>query len=674
MSDQVNPDRPQRRNGPDQSLSQPAAKKRKNVINILSLPEEALIKIASFLTQEDTLSLLYSNKAFERACKTRLYKKIIICEKYQDHYFFDMCNEKKITILSGWDNILNFFRMFHMKSFNDSPIDISKCVEDITSYNFLDRGRVDSYKVLSHSDLTTILNLRQFWNTVINGFDNLKVLVIPNLPLEKIFCLSPKLRYNLQKISICTEDDGALGSLDKYDIKLPSLKVLKLNFGKSLEKAKSAIDVVLKVITSDQMQNSTLEEIELNGLFGQADRHTEHTLRHLNFTNDINLTSVFVKGFNKGSKWEPYQFVSSISDNEAETDSENEIEGERDEAEDEIFRNAQEPHEMDGYDAAATDRESQIAYLLSEIEGSDVVFNGLSKTVSGLLYPILMHLRKKSVRFNNIKKLSLSNFEIPRERFEDEISIQLLVRTIFPNIENHVECLELRNIINTTFHDPYRNNVPYFQSDIPPSAINIFSDSPKQFPRLKKIFCCCGIDDSDIQDILEDVDRENKYNVCKLQLYELKNLLIKSPSVENIVVYASRHVHLRHFYRLISETPFRDNLKKLTFAKPDHFTQVARKILNARVFKKFNHFRNLKVLDDYYFGCSKKLVEHFIKTSRVNDFDDKDSISHTEDTEFFKEEFEYLFANDVKKFFRVCKNLQEFTYHGYTFERKNFLI
>lgn len=673
-----------RKSGP---LGPSTSQKRKKA-TIFSLPDEALVKIASFLTQEDTLSLLYSNKGFERACKIRLYKRIVICEKYQDHYFYDLCKEKRITILSGWDNILAFFRMFYMKSQAASSFDASVCVEELVSYNFLDRGRIDAYRYLSNSDLANILQLRQFWSTVVNGFKNLKSFITPKLPLEKVFFLSPEIRGKLTKLSINAEDDSALGSLDNYDIELPNLRVLKLNFAEKFESTNKVLEIIMKIaFGKHETSNSKLEELEFNGCFGRVDRDTEHSLRHLNLTKDINLTSVFASGFECGRELlhpPPSGTANGCrgEEDELKTDSEDEEDGEKNDAQDQILEDIVKQYVQNtflGEPEIFDPKNPSAETYMRSINDRSIRFDGLTQHDCKYLRLVLNRMASMGAKFVNLKKLTLSNFGFSRQDFEGDTSIMRDFQLIFPNFEDNIEVLEMRNLNHSILYQNRPPGVNYFENDGAPSLVSSFVDSPKIFPKLRKVFYYCFIDDHDLSTLLgmssELPPDIPDLNPNKVQLEHLSRFISKAPLLEEIVVYSSKFLELRHFYRAILRSSHKKQLKKLTYTQPIELRRVARKILNVKVFKRFNSFSNLKFLDDYYFGYSKKLVEHFIKTTRVDNYDDtEDLLLHTEETELFKEDFKYLFLDDVKKFFRICPNLQEFTYYGYTFERKEVII
>jgi len=639
-----------------------AGLKKSNKVTIFTLPEQTLINIACNLSQEDAVSLLYSNKHFERACKVRLYKTIVICEKYQDRYFYDLCKAKKITILSGWENILKFFSMFYMENQNNLGVDPAKCVENISGYGFLDRGRLDSYKYLSNSDLTNILQLREFWSTAVNSFINLKSFVFPKFPLEKIFSINQDLRNNLIKLSIGIENDNNL-PLEKYNLGLPNLKSLRINLPeKTIDVDTRMIKLLLKLISrNDKGENDKLEEIEFNGCFGKVDRNVEHQLRHMKLTRDINLTTSFLIGYELGLKKqvklmndESNDFATNNIDG-IDSDSDDEIEGERDEENenDDILKSL----------VLQVEEERSIPFLQREKFNMDdmTTLPALKQAYITLpsvefdeeccseLYGLFEKLKKENVKFTNIKNLKFSNvrFDTIDTSLEVKNMLQNCFLYMFPNYQN-IQILELRNV--------------YSVKDQDNSFISTLTGKIGSSTRMKKLIFSLSYSD-------EDQDQNQESSDI------LSTFLNKSWFMEELVVFGSLKTRLKHLYRVIFKSKFgKEKIKKLSFTNPYNIIEVCRKILNARIFRKFNKFENLKILDDYYFGCSKKLIEHFIKMTRINDYDSDDYLLYNSDTEFFKEDFYYVYGREVKKFFKICPNLEQFTYYGYTFLRKRIMV
>ncbi|CCH46495.1 hypothetical protein BN7_6088 [Wickerhamomyces ciferrii] len=691
-------------------------------INILSLPDECLRRVTQNLTQEDTLSLLYSNSHFERACKFRLYRNIIICEKYQDHYFYELSKQKKTTILSGWDNIIKFFRMFYLNSQKGKNLDLAKYFEEISTYNFLDRGRVDPFKVLSKSDLTNILSLRQFWDIAINSFVNLKVFYGPKLPLEKVFSFKETIVSNLRKLSISIDDFSPLGPLEDYDINLPHLKNLKINSDRDSSGTytprvrldfKTCLVLAKLLIVDGSANNTTLEELEINGSFGSMDRRTEHKLRHANLTEGTSLTLSYILGFRNATssvmKEVPSLSTNGLdeyeSDNDkdaADTDEEQEEEGER-EYDDDIYNDiAAQFSTRNGSGINEYLRESlDFEPPTPEIVGSShnklgfdlQAYNSLPGLrnanfqyfESGITSPrdeffavLVDNFVQNGIKLLNLKKLSVANMGFEKEHFLPGSNFLKNFDELFPN-SHKLETLDFRQVSHALYifnenEEPLNDNeeAEFFQNDVP-SFITHLTNSIQAFNNLKKLVLYTY----QYQGLGEPTEYEHGFmgNHCIKLHTQLQAFSAKTPNLEELVVFGPDKTKLRHFYRILYKSHARKTIKKLTYHQPEIISELCSKILNARIFKKFNKHKNLKMLDDYYFGCSKKIVEHFITTSRVENYCGNELMKYNEDTMFFKDEFLYLFGDDAKRFFRICPKLEEFTLYGFTFERnKNILV
>lgn len=683
------------------------------VTSLASLPDEVLVPIAAVLDQQDALALLYSAKAFAHAARLRLYRRILICEKHQDTYFYRLSRRHKFTLLSSWKSITRFFKYLHAHR--------SSCiydyVEELSSYNFLDHGnKIDSYKYLSASDLNNILSLRQCWEIVLNNFKGLKKFVFPKLPIEKLMLLSSDIKANLVEISINLEDDHGIEELPQLKelFKFPKLKKLVLNLDHRLE-VNGTMFVILQCILDDHkntqneggvIENDVLEELEINGNFGKLDRDFEHFLRHCSIDKDVSLKSSFLKGYETGEQLhkygrtvneltngrkmkqttvvdlETFEDVHDAVEEDEENDDEDDEEG--DAQDDDIIDVDSSDSDFEEHD------EDELAPVLDNVQFNETHINNLNFGYNSFEYSTAIVQFLDTYKFNKLQKLTFSHLNFNSQQAD-------YLRNILTLHSSHLKSLHFNNCYilypfgadaatQSDTIDPIKliNEIP---GDVPVPQLKdfTFSLTPLDF----------SITESNYSFLLEqvlvdginlyyDIPSDVKPRIREIEDMHLANLelfIIRSENLENLKIHLSsttlKLVNFVNLFKSIITVKPDLSLKHIKFFNKVDIFKIIRKLINIKIFKKFNNFNNLNLIDDYHFGLFKELIEFFNGVSRVDNYGTQvfETLRTTENHGvcLFEQEFKYLFREEVKFFFQALQSLESFEYFGFTFYRKDVL-
>lgn len=256
-----------------------------------------------------------------------------------------------------------------------------------------------------------------------------------------------------------------------------------------------------------------------------------------------------------------------------------------------------------------------------------------------------------------------------------------MFNSVFPNFHEKVEVLEFRNV----YHKPLTVDVELFMENPDPrlrngwgviertnSFLTYFIESQKVFPKLKKMMFFSSPDAKQILGAIKNnfliQDREvmnpfSKY--CEL----LIDFTLLTPNLEELIFVAPSEVGFKTFMRIVHQSPRRQFFKKLSFFSYDGIFSCCTKILNAKVFKRFDNFDDLREIDNYQYLCSQIIKEHFISCSKIQDYEGHEKLKNSKNTMFFKKEFEYVFGGDALLMFKKCPKLKEITIYGFTFYR-----
>ncbi|CCH44913.1 hypothetical protein BN7_4482 [Wickerhamomyces ciferrii] len=688
---------------------------------ILSLPNECLRRITRHLSQKDTLSLLYSNSHFERSCKARLYRKIILSE-YPMYDLKELAEKKKITMVSSGimmlsgGKILKFFEMFHNNRKQGVNPDLAKYVEEIITYEHFEKDPGVSTIYSMMSEMRFKKYMRNVWNDVLSSFMDLEVFIAPRLPLEKLFQLNNHILSNLQKISICIEGNNTYG-ISRYNVELPNLKVLKLYtlpIDNKVYRSKASIERLLMVaellISNGSTNNTNLEELELNGSFRSHDMKTRKNFQGLK-DNGSDLMQSYISGFKSAAlgrcqNLKPYYTSNNLdyaSDNEPfydRSDDEADEEGENEDDHDEIFDDLVSKYGAMDRRGRSIQKEVYIneAWKFNSDNLKDTLY-GLRNAYfqypqfendikrSEFLSTFVSALFQKDIKLLNLKKLSIVNMGFTKSIFQDNNgSFQNELSSVIPNMHK-LEELDIRNVTQ----DCYIFDPAFPEDDFPlddnellefledtgyPSLMNFFTNHstvPQIYENLKKLVFFVNPYLGYIEEVYINENPYLKFNS------QLPDFFQKTPNLEELIIFGPQETRLKHIYRMIKQSPVRMTLKNLTYHETQWISKIYSKILNARIYRKFHKHLNLKILNDYYEACSKKLTNHFLITTTVDSYNPDNEIDkfgkNHKDTLFFKEEFLYLFGKDARRFFKICPQLEEFTLYGFTFQKNiNILI
>lgn len=616
------------------------------------LPEDILVLVASYLEQEDVLSLLYTSKAFSEACRLRLYRKILICEKYQDTYFYELSKTYKFTLLSSWPKILCFFSYLHL---NRNSC-IYNYVEKLLSFNYLDNlYKNDEFKHLNDIDFKNFMKLRQYWEIVVNNFKKLKSFIFPKLPIEKLVLISDELKMALIELSIDLFDED--NQSQAYNFCLPSLQKITLNVsGYPVNNTKSILDPF------NNGSNEKLIQLELNGNFGVLDRQFEHFLRHLSIKNFVGLNSSFQEGYRTSKMiFEDLELTqqkilkikkSNATIHDVETFSYC--------SDDENFENA--PY----FEHRSVSDEDFLEPLLQEVRFestnlfSDVnnELNIVSKFLDGFITTI------SEIKFSKLQKITLSNCLFEVEAIEELIHfLKLNSQIIELNFNN---CYFMDNAglqVFNNLHDV--NNLKNFTF-----GFLTFDDSLYDFDDL--IGRISQYDSSIVSKydgrILKFLHQEHRTDIENFEnekLIELQEFLLLNKNLENLNIKLSSYsINLDKIFRLIKN----ENIKTIKYFNKVEIFKIIIKLINLKIFKNFSNFSNLNLIDDYYFGLFKKLIEFFNKVCK-NDNYNLNEFKLFNNFEFFDNEIKYLYLDEIKPFFKKFTNLEKFEYFGFTIYR-----
>ncbi|KAH3680792.1 hypothetical protein WICMUC_000143 [Wickerhamomyces mucosus] len=622
-------------------------KKPKNELNLQNLPEEILINIISNLSQSDTYNLISLSKSFLKPCRLRLYSKIIICEKYQDTFYYQLTRKQKSTILSSFLNILKFFRFIYTNILNNNDENIKNLqylgiVENLSSFNYLDCGELDIHRYLTKNDLKNVLELRQYWDIVINQFKGLKYWNFPKLSIEKLNYLNSNIKNQLKHISLSLKFENDYDNFDN-NVNFYNLESLVLNFD-GVEAIPLECLKFLKII----LQNNNLKSLELNGKFGIFDRNLEHYLRHYDFNNDINVKSSFMKGFEIGELMFKHRF--SIDEIRRTYDDKGLPEVDRDHREDEEEEEEEEDDEEEEEELDETaigttvDNTTQgddidvdlLSPILNNIKfGKDCYFLGYSPSFTNdaeNLADLLNYFKEWRINFAKLEKLSIKNFDFNSIIINND------------NISN--DYWVINNFLKELFES---GNLKEFQSINNFNTNGILKENQSSFDKL----------------IIIEENSSNKFEELQ-NIGSIKYLKYYQLHVDKFKINRKSNnweiIELFEFLKLNQP-----NLEILNFCKPAEILIVIRKILNLKIFKTFQKFNNFNKIDDYFFENYKKLIEIFNQVLRIEDYGSiNDEIIGIEE---FKQEFEYLFNDEVQQIWKICKKLKKFYYFGHCFER-----
>ncbi|CCH44914.1 hypothetical protein BN7_4483 [Wickerhamomyces ciferrii] len=710
---------------------------------ILSLPDECLRRITCHLSQKDTLSLLYSNSHFERACKVRLYRSIIICEKSldrSDYYFAKLVEQKQFIVLTGFDNIKKFFQMFHTNLVQGKNPGLAKYVQEIITYDFLERDLLENIWFRSKSLEETMNYLKLVWDDVLNSFINLKVFIGPKLSLHKVFEFSKHITSNLQKLSISIEND--LSWTSDQDLELPQLKSLKLNIPSrkgsrpprhpnldTITGFEKLLVLAKLFIINRSTNNTTLEELELNASFGSDDLESYRSVLESQLTNrNSHSFQSYASGFRNAISDNPNAkppYCSNELDNESEngeihfhTDGEEDEDDDNEEDEDDDNEEDEDDDNEEDEDKNNDEIFKKLVnkYREKDLEGNSIMrvsYEGENLRLDPYFFDnnqlagsrnvnlqyhkhptelpeseffsyFIFALFEKNIKLLNLKRLSIVNMRFGKYLFEDFTpAFQNRLSKVIPNFHK-LQQLDIKNVAHDSLmFDPTERDFidideeigDYYAADFP-SLINFFTNHPNTPPVYENMKKLVFYVNPYLGDLTLFKYPHNPYFNFHLQL---PDFFYKTPNLEELFINAPQQTKLKHVYGIINISTVKLNLKKMTYYEPQWGSKIASRILNARLYRKFTKHSNLHLLNEYYLECSNKIARHFRLIATMENSGAADELDtlckNHEDTLFFKEEFLYLFGDDARRFFKICPKLEEFTIHGFTFERnKNIFV
>ncbi|CCH43204.1 hypothetical protein BN7_2751 [Wickerhamomyces ciferrii] len=601
---------------------------------ILSLPDECLREVTKNLTQKDTLSLLYSHSHFQNACKARLYKRIIITEGTHSTYATQLANNNKLTLLDGWGAINRFFNKIYTSQRLLIEPEGAKFVEEIITMDSLYSPGALNDESKSSDLKSKIETLKNHWPIVMNSFVRLKYIHGYKLSFEKLVQLNSNITSNLRELSIGMNEELLLGSSQNYDIQLPKLKVLKLNFLREVTKQDARpfrieyCTTLAKMLTiNGSADNSTLERLEINAYL-------------TGFENGNSRATHFLAPYCSNG----LDVESDYPEEDVDSDIGLEMDGEKD-LDDDVFNKTSkqfEVHYLTGVSKALNEYKKQprknrkFSRRKANSEDYEKFLGNVRFKYSDNSFPFppneILSLLLQGLADNNIRLLNVKSFGVANMNFDKRslfLGSPLLknLEKVLPNI-NDLETLDFRNVTHEAYIvDRYGSVSPEeeeaFKYDHTPSfLIHFIYGNKKKFEKLKKL----------VYFVTPNVDAGDPYrNHCHTnhyaKLYEqLKEFTVKSPNLEELVVFGPVRTQLRHFYRCLYQSSAKNTLMKLTYHQTELISKLSSKIINARIFRKFIKHSNLKVLEEYHTGCSQKLTEHFNLTTRLENYDNNESL------------------------------------------------
>ncbi|CCH44189.1 hypothetical protein BN7_3748 [Wickerhamomyces ciferrii] len=673
-------------------------RQRKNPITFLSFPDEILINITSQLSQKDTLSLLYSNKRFERACKVRLYKNIVLIKHFGAYHFKKLANYNCYSFIVGGNKILALLNALIEDKTSPSGTSPRLFVEQIITYeklfNFYSQPGSFEQKV------------EELWIPLTNCLKNLKVFISPRTPHSYIFLMNKDIAQNLSALSISSKwfSKGNY-QFNLKAFKLQNLKKLKLNDGVT---EPNFISMFLELLIIDgQHSNTSLEEIEINPAFGFQDLSLDEKLSDRYYTEDTNLLSSFLLGNKDRHRLADVAYrgspnfeddTSSILNLWRSREIIDDVQSAKDIAERQFIMSHRAVKGPKSINTRTWNENAQVVpqmlknisfqflhdrdlSILSRPEGND----------SEMFSLFLKSAEKLGLSFPNIKKLVISNMVFKADHFLNyNTEFWRLFNTVFPNFHEKVEILQFRNIV----HKPLTGQ-PSLYGDITDqrlqqgwevieranSFLTCFIQEQKSFPRLKKMTFFSAPYEFHIERAVSERETRIAHDVSPMNPFvKYSELLIDftllAPALEELDFVAPKSVEFKHFVKIITLSPRRGFFKKLSFISYDDIISIITKILNLKIFKRFNMFDDFKKIDNYHYLCSRIVKEHFISATKTEDYEGQDCLKNDKDALFFKDEFHCLFREDAQTLFKICPRLTEATFYGFTFykEEMNYYV
>ncbi|CCH44186.1 hypothetical protein BN7_3745 [Wickerhamomyces ciferrii] len=706
--------------------------KRLNQNQFLNLPDIALERIASMLSPRSTLKLMRVNKRFIKACKKRLYRKLIIIQDKDDRYLYKLAKAAKGTIITG-KRIKGFFTLH-------KSLDAAERLEDLSYVNEFIYYREEKSKDQLLDDI-----VNECWDDVVNNMQNLKSFIAPKLNIKALDSSWDKSHITNLTIEILNSDNKDIGM---FDLMLPNLKSLCLSFSEELMDdgtIPNTLLVIIRALRSKEFQeNKTLETLEINADFGLQDLNTERHLRDSVkcSTNYPGLFSSYVMGSkstnnhsrptyptpsfsscveernyhenlrrdlnSRDPELEVLIFGKELSARESnfeepqihELDKNHPLERIVLEENDRLyqrppFRSGESDHDYSSYEEKLAEKD--MALKLRSIDsfrpgylknGSILSFGPVFEIISELIN--ILHREK--IILSNVKTLKFSNMLMSAQTFyrADRVPYNVAFDSVFPNFYQIIETLSLNNLFEPNFIKFDKANKSYEfwggedAVELHPEAYERtesflagFIDSTRQFDNLKKLKFFCIPRKSQIYspnaEVIFFTPEEEKKMFSYADLFG--EFLNQCPQLEELEAVASVEVKLTDFYNIISKAPSKNKLKRLSFISPDMIPSYITKFSNLKVFKKFKHFSDVNNVTNYQNTINKIAAEHFIEAfktenyeySALSDYNNKDV-----EIRFFTNQYNYLFAEQVEEFFKLCPHLEKFKYFGFTFNRWSF--
>ncbi|KAH3681625.1 hypothetical protein WICPIJ_007415 [Wickerhamomyces pijperi] len=607
-----------------------------------SLPYEILQHITQNLSQQDTFTLMTVSKVFVRPCLFRMYKKLRLCEKYQDTFHYEVSLLEKSSLMSSFPVILKFLRGFYATGGAGAAIDGLKrytsglkVVEELHCFNYLDSGEADIHRYLTQEDLKNQLRLRQYWDSFVQQLESLKVWDLPKLSFEKLQALPMNVRSQIRFLSFSLKslDETNSGFVDLTGFK--NLQELKLNFDNC--QGNKIVDCCLFSLMP-LLKAVNFQRLEINGNFGVQDRNIEHYLRHLDFSRDVNLKSSFFMGFEIGKLVYRDGFgVGEIKKGFTETNGEEE-----------------EENGVNGTD----DEDGGSDQLLDPIiHGNNLKFSTVPTHFQKFTPELchqgdtllqLLHLCKESGhKFDTLESLSLNNF-------------------FFKTSQSHERVLGyLKQLLAGCSSMKHLKLVNIYQHQLKSSSSVCYSDI---FTTLKSLtFIYFEHENQGINSTLvgpETATISSEYPT-------LHSLLLTNTKLEKLSVFGFGSCFtLPSFIDFVSQFQCSGSLKEIHLVLPQDSLNLIRRLVNIHCFKQVSSLTDLSQVDDISFSSYKALIEVFNKVLRVDDYQDStNGLGQIWRYSGFENEMRFLFKEQVDIVWRLCPGLTRFVYFGLVFER-----
>lgn len=654
-----------------------------------TLPLEILQKITQYLSQQDTFTLLTLSSAFTKPCLRRLYKKVRLSEKYQDTYHYKLSKTENSSLISSFPIILKFFRSVYEDCLTNGgkPMDSLKYVEELHCFNYLDSGELDIHRYLTKEDFKNQLRLRQYWDIFIRQLCSLRVWNLPKLPIEKISYLKDEVKAQIRFLGFSLnglnseEGENNEEEYDDFDY-LPlegfdNLNQITINFDNLNIFPSSSLHYLSTLL---QGSANNVEKLEINGNFGKLDRNIEHYLRHFDFSQDVNLKSSFMKGFEVGKLVYKHGFgVNEIqrsfnelgdqiltneqedgnernrrlivvgSGDEQNPRSENNREDSDNDDEDEPRRNQRQ--ELD-----ETQPDQYLSPITSNLKFAKTChfqqFTSKFCNQGSTLWELLDTLRimNPMLKFDKLRSLSLNNF-------------------LFEGTErDNLKWEQLSQIVNFQQIEEFKM-INVYQSDKDVEKRIRFSDSLTNLKSLTLIH---------FEHISQGVDLHSSITTpvfpatvdISTEFPTLCSLLNSNHKLEKLALFGFGKIFtLRSFIPFLSQFPCSQTLKEIQLILPQDTLTMMRRLVNIHSFKMLSRFGDLTQVDDLSYSCYKSLIEIFNRLLRIEDYHCASGNYDVWIDTGFEREMRFLYEEDVNMVWKCCPTLERFVYFGLSFNR-----